>query len=262
MQPNSTIQPMFETPLAPRLSLAQRGVAEFSGTLLLTLVLLAAKLYGLQSAPVERVSGSLAGSVAVGATASALLLALGRLALGTGSGGNFNPLIALLEWIFRLHDARCTAVLLVAQFAGGVCGAMLGTFLAGALNPLGANQTPPHGWIFAELFSSAGLMIVYFGCLNSGRKDFTPLAVGAWLAASAIGLPAALANPAVALGVKAALGDRAMLWSALLLAILIQCLGALLAAGLLTFLFPKHGPGEPQSFVTQNAAEKIRASEV
>lgn len=236
MQSSNTTQPTSSERVDPQISLPRRGTAEFAGTLLLVLILAATKLSASQPASGGYDIRVLTGAVAAGAAASALLLALGTL-----SGGNFNPLIAILQWRFRQHDSGCTAVLLAGQFAGGICGAILAAYMFGASNLFCPTQNPGSAWILAELLSSAGLMIVYFSCLNSGKNEFTPLAVGAWLTASAIGLPTALANPAAALGAKLAFGDHAMHWQGVLLAILIQFAGALLAAGLLTILFPRVG---------------------
>jgi len=167
-------------------------------------------------------------------------------------GGNFNPPIAILQSIFRPHDSKCTAVLLIAQLAGGVCGALLAALMFAVTNLFGPTQTLGIAWILAELISSGGLMIVYFGCLNSGRKEFTPLAVGAWLTASVVGLPTALANPAAALGTKLAFSDHSLQWHSVLLAILIQCSGALLAAAILSFLFPRPGMESRPATILRN----------
>ena len=248
MQPSNTTQPMCSRRLDPQLHLLRRGVGEFVGTLLFVLVVVATKLSASQPASGGYDIRVLTGAMAAGAAASGLLLAL-----GTVGGGNFNPLIAILQSIFRLHDSKGTAVLLVAQLAGGVCGALLAAFMFAVTNVFCPTQNPGTAWILAELISSAGLMIVYFGCLNSGRKEFTPLAVGAWLTASAIGLPTALANPAAALGAKLAFGDHSMPWQSVLLAILIQCSGALFAAAILSFLFPSHGMESRPAAILRNA---------
>jgi glycerol uptake facilitator-like aquaporin len=253
MQPINATQPLWSGRLDPQLPLLRHGAGEFVGTLLLVLVLVATKLSASQPASGGYDVRLLTGAVAAGAAASALLLAL-----GTVGGGNFNPLIAILQSIFRLHDSSRTAVLLVAQLAGGVCGATLAAFMFGVTNLFGPTQIPGLAVILAELISSAGLMIVYFGCLNSGRKKFTPLAVGAWLTASAIGLPTALANPAAALGTKLAFGDHSLQWQSVLLAILIQCSGALLAAAILSFLFPRHGVKSGPATILRNV-ERERA---
>ena len=253
IQRSKASEPLCYRRLDSQLALLRRGAGEFVGTLLLVLVLVATKLGALQPASGGYDVRLVTGAVAAGAAASALLLALGR-----ASGGNFNPLIAILQSIFRLHDSKCTVVLLVAQLAGGVCGALLAALMFAVTNMFGPTQNRGIAWILAELISSAGLMVVYFGCLNCGRKEFTPLAVGAWLTASAIGLPSALANPAAALGTKLAFCHHSLQWKSVLLAILVQCFGALLAAAILGFLFPKHGMESQPAAVWRNVEGENR----
>jgi glycerol uptake facilitator-like aquaporin len=220
--------------LDPRLSLVKRATAEFTGTLLLVLVLIATKLNVLQASTAGRDAAALIGAIAGGGALAGLILALGAV-----SGGHFNPLITILQWISRLRDAKCAVAYVVAQLVGGVSGAFLAIMAFGKVRESGGTGSSGHGWMIAELLSSAGLMVVVFGCMRSGRREFGPLGVGAWLTGSSIGLRATFANPALALGAKFALGTGVLTWRAVPVAMLMEIGGAFLAAAVLGLIFPK-----------------------
>lgn len=234
MHSNDTTQPVCFLEVDPQLSLLKRGAAEFTGTLLLVLVLIGTKLSALHSPVANGDASGLAGGVVGGGALAGLILALGAI-----SGGHFNPLITILQWISRLRPGICAAVYVAAQLAGGVCGGILATTAVGTMSDSGGPRSPGHGWVLAELMSSAGLMVVVFGCMRSGRREFGSVGIGAWLTASTIALPASFANPALALGTKLALGTDALTWSALQLTGLMEIAGAFLAAAVLGLLFPK-----------------------
>jgi glycerol uptake facilitator-like aquaporin len=234
MHSNDTTQPVCFLELDPHLSLLRRGATEFTGTLLLVLVLLGTKLNALQVPTVSRDTAGFMGAVAAGSALAGLILAL-----GTVSGGHFNPLITILQWISRLRDTKCAAAYVAAQVVGGVSGAVLATMAFGTVRESGESRSTGHGWMVAELLSSAGLMLVVFGCMRSGRRQFGPLGVGAWLTGSSIGLPATFANPALVLGAKFALRTDALTWQAVGVAMLMEIGGAFLAAAILGLIFPK-----------------------
>jgi glycerol uptake facilitator-like aquaporin len=158
------------------------------------------------------------------------------LALGVISGGHFNPLITILLYMTRRRGGICALAYIAAQLAGGVAGAVLATFAFGATRQPAGLQNPGHGWLLAELLSSAGLMLVVFGCTRSARTEFGALGVAAWLTGSVLGLPNTFANPALALGATSALGG-ALTWHHLQLAIAAEVGGALLAAAVVAYLF-------------------------
>lgn len=218
----------------PQLTLLRRGAAEYLGTLLLVLVLIAAKLNGPYSTSMNAGPNVIIAAVGAGSALAGLIFSLGEI-----SGGHFNPLISILQWMSGLRSGRCAIVYTAAQFAGGVCGAILANVAFGKGHPLGQTQNHGHGWLMAELLSSAGLMIVVFGCMKSGRREFGTLGVAAWLTGSIIGLPTAIANPALALGTHFALSAGSLRWTSLALVLSMEGAGMLLAGLALSLLFPK-----------------------
>jgi glycerol uptake facilitator-like aquaporin len=235
MQSKDTAQAVCFLEVDPQLSLLRRGAAEFTGTLLLVLVLMGTKLHALHTATANRDTSGLALAVAAGGALAGLILALGAI-----SGGHFNPLITVLQWMSRWRNGTCAIVYVAAQLAGGAGGALLATLVFGRMTAAGGSMSPGPGWMLAELLASAGLMVVVFGCMRSGRRDdIAAFGVGAVLTALNIGLPGTFANPALALGAELALGAAALTWPALLYAVLMESAGALLAAVVLGLLFPK-----------------------
>jgi glycerol uptake facilitator-like aquaporin len=222
----------FETDAAAALS--RRAGAEAIGSLLLMLAITGAGQMSARFAIASSVSNQL---VAACATAGALVGLI--VAFGSVSGGHFNPLITLLQWLRGERTAVCTAAYVIAQLLG----ASGGSVLASCVFPPVPAASPPvvtTSSLFAsEVLASASLMLVVFGCSLSGRRDAGPFAVGAWLAAAILATPSlSYANPAVALAAFFATGPVALPgWLALTYAIA-EVLGALLALPLVGLAFP------------------------
>lgn len=195
MHSNNTNRQLCFLELDPRLSLLRRGSAEFIGTLLLVAVIIGAQTNASQSAG-ERDPNGLVLAVAAGGVLMGLILALGAV-----SGGHFNPLITILQWMTHSRSGLCTLVYVTAQVGGGVIGAILASMAFGQMAATGALHNPENGWLTETLFSM-GLLTIVFGCMRSALKEFGALAVGAWLMGSSVGLPNRFGNPALALGAK------------------------------------------------------------
>ena len=232
MQLNGTNPSVCFLESDPQLSLVRRGAAEFIGTLLLVLVILGEKLNASHFPGSGHDTGALALAVAAGAALGALILALGSV-----SGGHFNPLITLLQWITRLRSGKSFCVYVTAQIAGGIGGAILASTAFGRMRSVGGPPSPESGWVLAELLFSTGLLVVVFGCMQSNRKEFAALAVGTWLMGSSIDMPNAFGNPALALGAKLSLGG-VLTWHTVLFAIVVELGGAAVTAAIVALLFP------------------------
>jgi hypothetical protein len=108
-------QPVCFLELDPQFSLLRRGAAEFTGTLLLVLVLMGTRLNAQQAPTISRDAAGLMGAVAAGSALAGLILAFGAV-----SGAHFNPLITILQWMSRLRSAKCA----VTYVAANSCGAL------------------------------------------------------------------------------------------------------------------------------------------
>lgn len=221
----------------PRLALWRRAGVEGIGTFALVL---AATGSGIAAA---RAFATLPGMI-LPVTAVAIAAALVGLivALGSVSGGHYNPLVTLLQWLGGERTGICTIAYVAAQSVGGVSGGAAAAALWGGPRAVAGGLA----WqgTGSELVASAGLMLVVFGCMRSGRTDTGPFAVGAWLVADIIATPtAAYANPAVVLGALVATGPLHLASASAAPYLLGELLGALLAFALVRTFFPRPSAG-------------------
>jgi glycerol uptake facilitator-like aquaporin len=223
--------PCCFTEADPQLALARRAMAEFAGTLLLMLVVVGV---GLTTQSGGHTLGVMAEALGVAGALVGLIIAFGQV-----SGGHFNPLITLLQWLSGLRSLNCTIVYIAAQLAGGLVGAVAAAFMFGAFGPRSVTPLIKPGLAMSEFIASAGLMIIVFGCTRAGRKDTAPFAVGAWLAAATIATPSgSYANPAIALAAIFATGPTSLPAHTAFLYVFVEVVGALLALATVAFCYP------------------------
>ncbi|WP_377805931.1 aquaporin [Azospirillum sp. A29] len=217
----------------PRVALARRAAVEGIGTLLLMLMVAGAGDAVLRSGGLAG-SGPLPGALATSGSLIGLILAFGAV-----SGGHFNPLITVLQWLAGGRRLDCTIAYVVAQSAGAVAGAMLADALFGVRTQAVA-ALPFGNPLLSEAVATAGLMIIVFGCSRSGRAQTGPFAVGAWLTAAILATPSgSYANPAVTLGALFTGGPVALSGGSALLYVLAQSAGALAAFLVISIAYPK-----------------------
>lgn len=225
------------------LPLYRRAFAEALGTLLLTSVaagasLGAGHLFGRHSPAV----------LLVGAIAPASALAALVLTFGFVSGGHFNPLITILQWLGRERRLDCTLAYVLAQLAGALLGIGAIKLMSG---PIAYVSVPPAlTWnlLWSETVAAAGLMVIVFGCARGGHAETGGFAVGLWLAAAILAVPSgSYANPALTAGAALAQGPFGMQPSSAAAFICAQVIGALFAFGLISICFPNIRSGHEKS---------------
>lgn len=219
----------------PALSLWRRAGVEALGTMLLVL---AASGGGIAASRLFAATPGLVLPIVALVLAGALVSLI--VALGAVSGGHFNPLITVLQWLARERAGTCTLAYVAAQLGGGV----LGGWLAARMWLAGASGIGGLGWNGAagELVASAGLMLVVFGCARSGRASTGPFAVGGWLIAGVIATPTtSYANPAVVLGALVTAGPLSLGPASAAPYLLGEAAGALLALAVVLLLLPRTG---------------------
>ena len=156
----------------------------------------------------ERLSPGQAGlQLLENSTATALGLAVLILALGPVSGGHFNPVISVVDWVIGRRSgsglaASTLAGYVVAQLAGGVAGAALANLMyeLPALE-LAATERSGSGVLTAEVVATAGLVTVVFALARNGLAAWSAPAVGAYIGAAYwFTSSTSFANPAVTVG--------------------------------------------------------------
>ena len=168
----------------PETALARRVVAEGVGTLLLMLAVTGS---GLNAETVF--SGQSALNLLASASVIAGALVSLIVALGPVSGGHFNPLITVLQWLAGQRRLDCTLAYVAAQLSGAIGGALLASYAFDTNSVSPAKAVASWPLISSEIIASASLMLVVFGCARGQRTETGPFAVGAWLAAAIVTLP-------------------------------------------------------------------------
>jgi len=215
-------------------AILRRAGVELIGTLLLMLAIVGS---GQMATRFTGASSGVNLLFAACATAGALVGLI--VAFGAASGGHFNPLITLLQWVRGERDAACTVAYVAAQLLGAGGGSVLASHAFGPVPAAGPSVLPISTLFSSELLASAGLMLIVFGCSRSGRSEVGPLAVGAWLAAAIVATPSlSYANPAVAVGAYFASGPVALPGSLTPIYVIAELLGALLALPVIGFVYP------------------------
>ena len=137
---------------------------------------------------------------------NALVTALGLtvliLVFAPVSGAHFNPIVTLVDALLGRRRWRQVFGYLPAQIAGCIAGAIL----ANAMFELPAvtlsttdRATLPH--LLAETVATAGLVLVIFALVRSGRATLVAPAVGAYIGAAYFFTSStSFANPAITVG--------------------------------------------------------------
>jgi glycerol uptake facilitator-like aquaporin len=173
--------------------LLRRAAAELIGTAFLVTAVIGSGIAAQRLSPSDRGLQLLENSLATGAALVALILALQPVS------ASFNPVVTLVERAVRRVTGREAAVLVGAQVAGGLVGAVL----ANLMFDLDAVSISDHhratgGHLLGEAMATFGLVVVVFGALRSPRVETVAFAVGGYITAAYwFTSSTSFANPAV-----------------------------------------------------------------
>lgn len=180
--------------------LARRTLAEFLGTGLLVTVVVGS---GITAQHLSTDSGIelLENAVATAAALPVLIMVFGPI-----SGGHFNPVVSVADWLLGRTtrtgiSPRDVAAYLPAQLSGAIGGALLANAMFAVHQGMSTRaRTGVHLWL-GEVVATAGLLLVIVALARSGRGGQTAWAVGAYIGAAYwFTSSTAFANPAVAVG--------------------------------------------------------------
>jgi glycerol uptake facilitator-like aquaporin len=136
------------------------------------------------------------------AFATALGLAVLILVFQTVSGAHFNPVVSIVDALLHRKGVGITAAYIPAQVLGCISGAVLANLMFAA--PAVAWSTTdratwPH--LLAEVVATAGLVLVIFALVRTGRSHLAAPAVGAYIGAAYFFTSStSFANPAITIG--------------------------------------------------------------
>ncbi len=176
-----------------RAALFRAALAESVGTAFLVASVVGSGIAATRLSPGDVGLQLLENSLVTGAALIALILALQPVSAA------FNPVVTLLERAFGAIDTPTALVLIGAQVAGGVLGAVV----ANLMFDLSAVSVSSHhrgsgGHWLAEVVATLGLVLVIFGTARAERRDKIAYAVGAYISAAYwFTSSTSFANPAV-----------------------------------------------------------------
>lgn len=136
------------------------------------------------------------------AFSTALALTVLILVFASVSGAHFNPVITFADITLHRGKWAVAAAYLPAQVLGCIGGAILANVLFG--EPAVAwSTTERSGWplLLSEVMATAGLVVVVFALVRTGRAAIAAPAVGAYIGAAYFFTSStSFANPAITLG--------------------------------------------------------------
>jgi arsenate reductase len=188
--------PVSSRPSSSARALARPLLAEFAGTLLLVAVIVGSGI----------AAENLSTDPGIRLLATSLATALGLYAiivvLQPVSGAHVNPVISAASAGLHLTTWRQALVVLPAQVAGAISGAMLANAMFG-LDAAQLGTTPRLTWAhaLAEVVATACLVVVVFTLTRTGRPHLIAPAVAAYIGAAYwFTSSTSFANPAVTIG--------------------------------------------------------------
>jgi arsenate reductase len=179
-----------------RPDLGRRFVAELVGTAMLVAVVVGSGIAAQRLSPGDVGLQLLENAAATAAGLIAIILAFGSV-----SGAHLNPVVSVADALFGGLERRALLVYVPAQIVGGIAGAILANLMFSSPAVEWSTKTRSGGGVWlAEVVATAGLLLVIFGVVRSGRSSAAPYAVGAYIGSAYwFTSSTSFANPAVAI---------------------------------------------------------------
>lgn len=176
---------------------SRRLLAEALGSLLLAAIVVGSGIAAQQLSP---------GDAGLQLTENAIATAFGLFALivvlGPLSGAHFNPIVSLVDAALGHRSWRDAAAYVAAQVIGCILGAILANLMfdrPGVALSTTHRMTGAH--FLAEIVATAGLVLVIFLLARTGRSQFAPAAVAAYIGSAYFFTSStSFANPAITIG--------------------------------------------------------------
>ncbi len=218
-----------------RLDLTRRLVAEALGTALLIIAVIGSGIMASRLSPSDIGLQLLENAVATAGALVGLILMFGAV-----SGAHFNPAVTLVDRLLGTISTRDTLLYIVAQTIGGCIGAIVANlmFELPAIDFSTRSRSSGALWL-SEVVATIGLLLVIHGCVRTGRSAAVPFAVGAWIGGAYwFTSSTSFANPAVTIARTLSDTFAGIKPSSAPMFIVMQLGGAVLAFGLIRFIFP------------------------
>jgi len=217
--------------------LARRALAELVGTGFLVAAVIGSGIAASRLSPDDVGLQLLVNSLITGGALVALILALQPVSAA------FNPVVTLVERALGAVTTRDASVLVVAQFVGGATGAMVANLMfdLDAINVATHVRSGGGLWL-GEVVATAGLLLVIFGTIRSGRPQTVAFAVGGYITAAYwFTSSTSFANPAVTLARTLSDSFAGIAPESVPMFVLMQVVGGVLGFVLIKVLYPGSG---------------------
>ena len=214
--------------------LVRRATAELVGTAFLVATVIGSGIAAQRLSPDDTGLQLLENSIATGAVLVALILALQPVS------ASFNPVVTLVERALGRIDSATAGLLVLAQLAGGLLGAVLANLMFDleAVSVSGTDRGG-SGQLLAEVVATLGLVLVVFGSLRSARIETVAFAVGGYIAAAYwFTSSTSFANPAVTVARTLSDTFAGIEPGSVPAFVLMQVIGGALGAALVVLLHP------------------------
>ena len=220
-----------------RLDLNRRLVAEALGTAFLIIAVVGSGIMASRLSPDDVGLQLLENAAATGAALIGLILMFGAV-----SGAHFNPVVTLVDRLLGTTSTRDAVLYAVAQTVGGCVGTIVANlmFELDAINVSTKVRSSGALWL-SEVVATIGLLLVIHGCVRTGRASAVPFAVGVWIGGAYwFTSSTSFANPAVTIARTLSDSFAGIEPSSAPMFIVMQIIGALIAYGLIRFLYPRN----------------------
>ncbi len=219
--------------------LARQAGAEFLGTGLLLTAVIGSGIAAQRLSPGDLGLQLFENVIAIVLTLAALIVVFQHV-----SGAHFNPLITLADRVLHRELGLVTIVVyLVAQIAGAIGGTVLANAMFGVPTAFSGDERVNPGTLIGEVVAAAGLVLIVFALVRTGRSALAAPVVAAWIAGACwFTSSASFANPAVTIGRMFSDTFAGIAPASALPYIGSQIVGAAIGVGLVVLLFPdRHG---------------------
>lgn len=184
-----------DTPEPEVQELIRKLVAEFVGTGLLVMVVVASGISAVSLTDDKGIQ-LLINAIATIAGLYGLITIFGPV-----SGAHFNPIVSLVDLLYKDMTARNLAMYTVSQTLGAIVGCILADIQFAV--PVIISEKERFGyelWI-SEVIATSTLILVIHGCIRTGEESSVPSAVSCWVGGGYFFTSSSIfANPAVTIG--------------------------------------------------------------
>lgn len=218
-----------------RLDLSRRLAAEALGTAFLIIAVIGSGIMASRLSPNDVGLQLLQNAFATAGALAGLILMFGAV-----SGAHFNPVVSLIDRLLGTLSTRDTVLYVIAQIIGGCIGSVIVNlmFELDAINLSTKTRSSGALWL-SEVVATVGLLLLIQGCARTGRGAAIPFAVGGWIGGAYwFTSSTSFANPAVTIARTLSDTFAGIKPSSAPMFIVMQVIGAVIAYGLIRFLYP------------------------